>query len=243
MELLMPGLGDTFCAHVHPVTGRQCTKREVLGLEYCVRHMPDDLLEEAEELTGWKRCRHDFGGPDACHFAAGKGTDPLLCKNHGANRGSVQAERAATRVVEGQIADRLVVILAEYGEKMLAPDPIGNPLIELLELAAEIKVFKEAMRQVTAYLYSRQRIRSAHDKVGEQLRAEIILYERAQERLAKILVDITKLGIENRLAAIEERQMAVIEQAMTLAIQRAGGDLPMQDAILRELTTELAKAG
>jgi len=168
---------------------------------------------------------------------------PPACKVHGVNRGSNTAKAAAERVVEGRIADNLVVILAEHGEKMLAPDPIGNPFIELMDLASEIKAFKEIMRQVTAYLFSKDRIRSAHARVGEQLRAEVLIYERAQERLAKILIDITKLGIEARLAAIEEQQMRTIEQAMTIAVQRAGGDLTMQDAIRRELIGELKKAG
>lgn len=234
MELLMPGMGDTFCIHVTD-TGRQCTKREVLGLEYCLRHMPDDRLEEAEDITGWKRCRHGYGQPGACHSAAVKGTIPPQCKNHGANHGSHQAGLAAERVVEGKYADRLVVILAEHGEKFLHPEPIGNPLAELLELAAEVKEFKNALRHVAAYLYSKDRMRSAHDKVGEQLRAEIILYERAQERLGSLLVQIAKLGIESKLAEIEVRQRETIERALTIAIQRAGGDLPMQDRARTEL--------
>lgn len=242
MELLMPGLGDSYCIHVTG-TGRQCTKREVLGLEYCLRHMPDDLLDEAEEITGQYRCRWHFSQPDACHQMAKAGTVPPMCKNHGANAGSYHAGLAAERVVEGKYADRLVLILAEHGERFLHPDPIGNPLEELLELAAEVKAFKEALRHVASYLYSKDRMRSAHDKVGEQLRAEIILYERAQERLGHLLVQIAKLGIESKLAQIEVRQRELIERALTIAIQRAGGDLTMQDAARTELIRELAKAG
>lgn len=242
MEVLYPGLGSAFCIRVSP-EGRKCTKREVEGLEFCLRHMPDDRLEEAEEVTGWKRCRNGYGQPDACHSAAVTGTIPPMCKNHGANHGSYQAGLAAERVVEGKYADRLVVILAEHGEKFLHPDPIGNPLEELLDLAAEIKAFKDAMRGVASYLYSRDRMRSAHDKVGEQLRAEIMLYERAQERLGSILVQIAKLGIETKLASIEVRQRELIEQALTLAIQAAGGDLAQQDTARTVLIRELARAG
>ncbi len=238
MNVIRPWEGQLFCIEITG-SGRRCTQREIEGLEYCFRHIPDDLLDEAEEITGWRRCRTREG----CRNVAKRGTVPPACKDHGANPGSYQANQAANRVAEGRIADRLVVILADHGEKLMAPDPIGNPFTELMELAAEIKAFKEAMRHVAAYLYSRERMRSAHDKVGEQLRAEIILYERAQERLARILIDITKLGIEAKLAAIEEAQMRTIEQAMTIAIQRAGGDLPMQDKIRTELVRELAKAG
>ena len=242
MELVIPGMGDSFCIHVTG-TGRQCTHREVLGLEYCLRHMPDDLLDEAEEITGQYRCRWHYGQPDACHQIAKAGTVPPQCKNHGANIGSHQSGLAAERVVEGRMADRLVIILAEHGEAFLHPDPIGNPLEELLDLAAEVKAFKEALRHVAAYLFSKDRMRSAHDKVGEQLRAEIILYERAQERLGHLLINIAKLGIETKLAQIEIRQREVIERALTIAIQRAGGDLTMQDTARTELIRELAKAG
>jgi hypothetical protein len=242
MKLVRRGEGPGLCgARTNQDTS--CTHNEVEGLGACVWHMPDELLEEAEELTGWKRCRWRFGEDGACHYAAVKGTVPPRCKNHDANTGSVRAKHAAERVVEGKIADNLVVILAEHGEKLLDPDPLGNPFHELMDLGAEIKAFKEIMRQITAYLFSKDRIRYAHKSFGEQLRAEVMIYERAQERLAKILIDITRLNIEARLAAIEEQQMRTIEQAMTLAIQRAGGDLTMQDAIRRELVTELKKAG
>jgi hypothetical protein len=229
MDVLRPGEGPLLCGQ--PTNqDTPCTHHEVEGLGACVWHMPDDLLEEAEEITGFRRCRMRFGGTDACHFAATKGTEPPRCKNHGANTGSYQSKLAAERVVEGNIADRLVVILADHGEKLMAPDPIGNPLAELLELAAEIKAFKEIMRVITAYLVQRQEMRHGH-RVGEQLRAEVLLYERAQERLAKILVDISKLGIEARLAQIEENQAAMIERALNAALTASGlGLIEQQEA-------------
>jgi len=242
MDVIRRGEGPGLCS-ARTNQDTICTHHEVEGMEFCVWHMPEDRLEEAEEITGWQRCRRGFGTPGACRSAAVAGTVPPACKNHGANRGSKSAKHAADRIVEGRIADNLVIILAEHGEKLMNPDPIGNPFHELMDLAAEIKAFKELMRQVSAYLVSKERIRSAHARVGEQLRAEILIYERAQERLAKILIDITRLNIEARLAAIEEAQQRTIEQAMTIAIQRAGGDLTMQDRIRRELVTELKKAG
>lgn len=241
MEVLRPGEGPDLCKG-DSRNGAPCTHHEVLGLEYCVWHMPDDLLEEAEMITGWKRCRSGYGQPGACHYAAVKATDPPRCKNHGANAGSVISQRAAAAIVSDRAADRLVAILAEHGEKLLEPDPIGNPLTELMELAAEIKAFKEIMRQVTSYLFSQQRIRSAHAKVGEQLRSEILLYERAQERLAKILLDIGKLGIEQMLARIDAQQYQLIERAFDTALERTGLDLVTQDDVRAVLRRELMKA-
>lgn len=240
MEVLRPGEGPGLCKS-DSRNGAPCAHHEVLGLEHCVWHMPDELLDEAEMITGWKRCRNRFGQPDACHQAAVKGTDPPRCKNCGVNAGSVLSQRASANVVSDRAADRLVAILSEYGDKLLEPDPIGNPLQELMELAAEIKAFKEIMRQVTGYLFSQQRIRSAHAKVGEQLRSEILLYERAQERLAKILMDIGKLGIEQMLARIDAQQYQMIERAFDIALERAGLDLVVQDDVRSVLRRELTK--
>lgn len=239
MHVLRPGEGPLLCGK--PTSqGTPCANREVEFLGACLQHMPDDLLDEAEEITGWKRCRLRFGEPDACRYAAVKGTVPPRCKNHGANKGSYQSKLAAERVVEGNIADRLVVILADHGEKLMAPDPIGNPLAELLDLAAEIKAFKEIMRSVTAYLVARQEMRHGH-RVGEQLRAEVMLYERAQERLAKILIDISKLGIETRLAAIEVTQAAMIERALNAALNASGLGLVEQQSARQVLQRELVR--
>lgn len=236
MDLIRPWQGPNRCGALLP-NGNTCSQWEIDGLDACFRHVDDELLEEAEALTGWRRCRQGEG----CTAVAKAGTEPPACKNHGANLGSVTSQHAAARIVEGRQADRLVIILAEHGEKFLHPDPIGNPLAELLELAAEIKAFKEVMRQVTAYLVSRERIRSAHDKVGEQLRAEVMLYERAMERLAKILIDISKLGIEAKLAGVEDDQVELIDRALTAALTAAGLDLVAQQEAKVVLRRELMR--
>jgi hypothetical protein len=236
MDLIRPWQGPNRCGQPLP-DGSTCSQWEIDGLDACFRHVPDELLAEAEELTGWRRCRQG----DGCTQVAKRGTEPPACKNHGANLGSLTSQHAAERVVQGNVADQLVLILAEHGEKFMHPEPIGNPLTELLELAAEIKAFKEAMRQVAAYLYSRDRMRSAHDKVGEQLRAEILLYERALERLAKILIDISKLGIEAKLAGVEDDQVDMIDRALTAALTASGLDLVAQQDARVVLRRELMR--
>ena len=98
--------------------------------------------------------------------------------------------------------------------------------------------WKDIMRDIVMYLMSEQRIRSAHNRVGEQLRAEVMLFERAQERYARILLDIQKAGIEARLAAIEERQAEIVERALSLALAKAVAGLP--DALERSETGRVA---
>lgn len=253
LNLILPGSGPGQCLGITSTTdtitgrpaGARCTKREVDGLEYCLWHMPADRLEEAEEITGVLRCHH--GLPDnPCHLLATKGTEPPACKNHGANRGSATSKHGAIRRTEAKVMDRMEAIMAEHGDKLLDPPPVGNPLAELLDLAAEMAAWKNIMRDITIYLVQRGTARTFNGKVGEQMRAEVLLFERAQERFAKILIDITKLGIEARLAQIEQQQVDVVDRALTAALAASGLSLIDQDkarGVLRRELVKAAKAG
>jgi hypothetical protein len=242
MDLVLPGTGSLPCQG-ESRDGEPCRRREVEGLEYCLWHMPEEYLDEAEEITGVMRCRHtDAQGRTACHQMAVKGTDPPRCKNHGANPGSIKHRNAQATIVEGRVQDRMIEIMSEKGERLLSPRQLGNPLVELLDLAAEMAEWKDIMRDIVVYLLSQERIRSAHSKVGEQLRAEVLLFERAQERYSKILQDIARLGIEHRLAALEETQVRMVEQALAAALNSTSLDVVAQEEARQVLRRELTRA-
>lgn len=247
MEVLPPGAGPLQCQGTSTSPshnpGQPCTRREIDGMGYCFPHMPDDLLDEAEAITGQRRCRERFGMPDACHQFAVNGTEPPRCKNHGANPGSLSNKQAGTRVVEGRVTDRLVEIMGDHGERLMRPAAIGDPLSELLDLAAEIRTWKEIMREVCAYLLTKQHLRYSHKSYGEQVRAEVLLYERALERLATILIQIGKLGIERKLAEITAAQVQRVDRALTAALTATGLDLVAQQEARAVLARELMKAG
>jgi hypothetical protein len=198
--------------------GQPCQEWEIDGLDACLRHVPDELLDEAEELTGERLCRHN----GRCSNKAVAGSDPARCVTHGMAGGGDGRKSATMNLVEGQAADRLAAIMTAHGEKLMHPDPIGNPLDELLALAAEIKAGKELLREAVQVLWSQNKIRYAHSKAGEQLRVEILLYERALERFGKILVDISKLKIEDRLAGIRQQTADMIERALDDALEDSG---------------------
>lgn len=248
LNLILPGSGTAQCIAITTSVsssggpGRRCTKREIDGMEFCLWHMPLDRLEEAEQITGVLRCHHGMEDGESCQLFATKGTDPPRCKNHGVNRGSVLSKHAAGRRVEGKVMDRMEAIMAEHGERLLDPPAIGNPLAELLDLAAEIAAWKNIMRDITIYLVQRGTARTFNGKVGEQMRAEVLLFERAQERFAKILIDITKLGIEARLAQIETQQVDTVDRALTAALAASGLGLVEQDKARQVLRRELVKA-
>jgi hypothetical protein len=247
MQLVPPSSGPLICQGISTSPahspGQPCTHHEIDGLGYCFAHMPDDLLDEAEQITGYKRCRKLFGEPGACHQFAVKGTIPPMCKNHGANEGSNVRKGAAANIVDGRVIDRMAEIMSDHGEALMKPDPIGDPLSELLALAAEIRTWKEIMRKVTAYLVSRNQVRYSHKSYGEQVRAEILLYERAMERLGSILIQIGKLGIERKLAQIQEAQVAKVDRALTAALTATGLGLVEQQEARAVLARELLRAG
>ena len=218
------GQGSVYCLATAKSTGARCSQLEVEGLEYCLPHMPDEYLEEAEEITGVRRCRTRFGQPDACHNIAVTGTVPPKCKDHGANPGSAWSKQAANRVIEGQAAERCAELLAAHGEALLNAMPVEDPLAELLQLAGEMLAFKDILRARIAMLEP-VKWRYTGKTIGEQIRAEVILYERALERLASVLERISRLNIEARLAAIDERVAAVIEQALNIGMEAAGVDI------------------
>lgn len=221
-----PGSGDRMCQWDRD--GTRCSNWEVDGLEFCVLHVPDDLLEEAEDVTGLSRCRHAHGEPGACRRYAVTGTRPPACDNHGANAGSVRRTQAEMGLHEGRLASRLAEIMEASGEMLLHPASIDDPLTELLETAAEVKALKEVLRIIAAKLFSENRIRYAHAKVGEQLRIELLLYERAVERFAKILIDISRLRIEDRLAGVQEQTAQMLERALEAALEESGVGLDKQ---------------
>ena len=239
MDVLWPGDGPAYCQFLM-AAGVPCAKHEIDGLGFCFMHVPEEYLDEAEMVTGKRRCRKQgTGGP--CRVMAIEGSDPPVCIEHG-GRSPLQRKRAAANIVSARVGDRLAEIMAENGERLLAPRDVVNPLAELLALAGELAEWKDIMRQVVAYLYSKERLRSAHAKVGEQLRAEILLYERAIERFAKILLDIHRAGIEQQLARIQDRQVTVMERALDATLSIIGLDLAAQEKARTVLRGEIVKA-
>jgi len=237
MRIVQPGEGPNLCAWP-----AGCRIHEIDGLEFCLQHVPDDLLEEAEDVSGHQRCRRHFGQDDACRQVAVKGTSPPACKNHGANLGSVKSKQASMNVVQGRVSDRLTEIMGEHGDRLLRPRQLGNPLEELLQLAREMAEWKDIMREITVYLLKRNDIRAGSARVGEQIRAEVLLYERAQERLAAILLQIQRAGIEAALARITAEQAKQVDTALRMALTATGLPLVEQEQARQVLRRELVKA-
>ena len=147
-----------------------------------------------------------------------------VCDYHGGK--APQAVIAAKR----RIAERELLMEA----RTLIGTPVDNPLTELAAVAGRARAWMELMQERVELL-----LRVANDDAeasdseradgmryrdgsGEQLRAEVVLYERAMDRLGKFLTDYARLDIDNRLAAITTSQADRVIDAIDAALAAAG---------------------
>lgn len=133
---------------------------------------------------------------------------------------------AARRVAEAQVL---------RGLARLDVAPIDDPLTELSKLAGQVVAWKDALGEQVNRLSTGTcsgcggedpelaELRYAASGAGtEQLRAEVALFERALDRCAQVLGLIAKLGIDDRMARISERQADAVVRAVEAALAHAG---------------------
>lgn len=147
------------------------------------------------------------------------------CRIHGGASPQAKA-KAARRVAETQarqVLGRLNIV------------PVDNPLTELQNLAGEAKAWKELLATHVAEL---ERLRYGGDG-GEQIRGEIVLFERAIDRCASILTSIARLNIDERLARVSERQVEIVAEALTKALAEMGLSQDQQREARRGLARHL----
>jgi len=126
------------------------------------------------------------------------------------------ARRLAVEKVEGEVRNALAF---ESFQGMT-----DNPLEALSKLADESLAMKEAL---AARVNSLKQVRySAHGSGTEQLRAEVVLYERALDRTARFLDMLARSGFEERRVKISEET----GDALVVALTRIFDRLEMSDA-------------
>jgi hypothetical protein len=218
----------------------RCSRREIEGLGYCFSHVPDDMLEEAEMVTGMRRCvRMKLGdNSERCHNAAEPGG--LVCDRHGGQaRPQAGIGGPAVRHAEGLAAQELVEIMTASGTRwLMEPAKVENPYEALKAIGEEMNALKDKIRVRVADMDA-ERWRYSHSKIGEQTSAWILLYERALERCAAVWLQIAKLGIDERLAKLEERQIDLIETAFRQAMAESGLPIDKQEELRENLGRHL----
>lgn len=201
-----------------------CPDPEIEGLGFCFRHVPDELLPEAEMVTGWRQCWRK-----GCR-------EPAM-----ANDRSCAGHAPPRKIIEGRVMAKLDEIMALDGDALLNPVPVENPFEELRLLAGEIKALKDRLRYMVASMNTAD-WRYASSRAGEMIRAEILLYERACERYATILINIVKLNIEARLARVTEQQITSMRTALDAALAETGVPLDRQDDARKAFVRHLRAA-
>jgi hypothetical protein len=138
--------------------------------------------------------------------------------------------KAAVRVAEQQLT-------AAAERYAVAAGPVDDPLSALLALAGEVAGFKDFIAARVAEMRAEQwRYRGV---AAEQLRAEIGLYERALDRTARVLVDLAKLNLEERLVKITEQQGALIADVIRRILDGIGLTDEQQQRAPRIISREL----
>jgi len=100
--------------------------------------------------------------------------------------------------------------------------PVTNPLEALQSLAGRALALEQVIGEKVNELRS---LRYEGEGGGEQIRGELQVLERSMDRAGKLLVDIAKLGIEDKLAGIRQRTLDMLERALDAALESSGADL------------------
>lgn len=153
-----------------------------------------------------------------CHVCYPDGTQcnrparvgQLVCGLHGGM--SPQALRAAE--------ERLAEEKARHILARLDVQPVGNALEELALVAGQCVAWKDACAEMVNKLREDE-IRYSGREGGaltEQVRAELLLWERSLDRCITVLSAIARLGLDERLVVIEEGKAKLVAQAFAEAL-------------------------
>jgi len=170
-------------------------------------------------------------GTGNCTRPAGWGTEHPgtgSCKLHGGSTPNGRLAAATERA-------RLEVAALDV-------EPVGDPLHQLAILAAQILAWRDSMAEQVNNLTSLRYEAFGENSSGEQLRAEVSLWERALDRCERVLTAMARLNIDERLAKISERQAELIESALKATLSEMGLDLDEQDRAARSVARHLRAA-
>lgn len=170
------------------------------------------VLEPPAEVEGRTLCgANRRQGEGTCKLRAGQGTNHLgygRCKYHG---GNTKTQRQA---IEGQIIEaRLTKMFGQAYEDT----PVGNPLELYAEFTGKVVAWMRVLEKMVADLNSP----GYQSLTGEQIRAEVQLFERAMDRCNTVLATYAKLNIDERLSRITEAQQLMVLQALEAGLAAA----------------------
>ncbi len=214
---------------------------------------PDETRRRPRTAPRGETCRTCKEVHPRClaHNAKGKPcgrvprTGHEVCGTHGGKAPQVVAAEQR-REVE-QKARMVLARRHATGEERPVVDPIG----ELARVAGEVVAFKDLLREQVAGLngvltywqeteYGDPETETAWTKAGEEVRAIVAAYERAQERAAKVLADMVKIDLVGRIAEINLEQGRAVAGAVRSGLAEV--DLPreIREAVQAAIAGHLA---
>lgn len=135
-----------------------------------------------------------------------------ICETHGGATPGAIGARDDNALMQQALTE--AVVIAKPGPIR----PIIDPLAALQELAGEAKWWKEVLVEAVTKLKT---IRYSTDG-GEAIRGEVLLFERALDRLGAFLIAMAKLNIDERLVRIEEQRRDMVLAALEAGFVKAG---------------------
>lgn len=105
---------------------------------------------------------------------------------------------------------------------MVVPAPQDSHIYDKVEAMVErVLEFEEDARGAYKRLEVEDR-RYVDSNGSEQLRSEVAVYERALDRSARVLREVTKLGIESQIVRINQEQMELLKNAVNATLISLG---------------------
>lgn len=202
----------------HANAGQRCIKWSVRGLDVCPSHS-DKRPIPSHAPPEERRCQSKAQDADGhrtrpCKLWAMKGL--TVCWRHG---GANRMTRAAG---ERRVAEDKIEKKARKLADLFDVQPVGNPLEALAQHVGEEIQFKDILGNLVREIRVED-IRFTDARGAEQLRSEIVVFERALGRVGDRLVAYAKLGIDERLVKIEEGKAAMVMDAVNAVIAYFAG--------------------
>lgn len=183
-------------------------------------------------MTEPKRCKAHRSNGEPCKRPPIRGG--TVCASHGGRAPAVRA--AAGRRLAEQEATREVALLTDAQGPLSLPDVYREMLTTAGTAVAWQRVLRERVESLDGFS-------STSGMGAEQVRADVILFERAMDRTAKVLELIARLDLDARIAQISEVQGEQVARVLRSALDTGNLSREQHSVVTSALAVELRKLG